>query len=101
MVLLLTTHQSLVVFYKVVYFIRNHTLYLLYINDLPEVVDSLIKIFADDTKSYDKVDHHKLQECEMAQRVDFLIVKNVSVSTLEKTIRIPYTKYNKGRCSGE
>ena len=43
------------------------TLFIYYINDLPEVVDSLIKIFADDTKSYDKVesvdDNHKLQKC--------------------------------------
>ena len=43
------------------------TLFIYYINDLPEVVDSLIKIFADDTKSYDKVesvnDHQKLQVC--------------------------------------
>ena len=41
------------------------TLFIYYINDLPEVVDTLLKIFADDTKSYDKAetqdDHDKLQ----------------------------------------
>ena len=32
------------------------TLFIYYINDLPEVVDTLLKIFADDTKSYDKAE---------------------------------------------
>ena len=31
------------------------TLFLIYINDLPEVVDSVIKLFADDTKLYNRV----------------------------------------------
>ena len=29
-------------------------LFILYINDLPEVVNSIVKIFADDTKIYNK-----------------------------------------------
>ena len=33
-------------------------LFILYINDLPSVVDSSIKIFADDTKIYGKVSHN-------------------------------------------
>ena len=41
------------------------TLFIYYINDLPDVVDTLLKIFADDTKSYDKAeteeDRTKLQ----------------------------------------
>ena len=43
------------------------TLFIYYINDLPDVVDTLLRIFADDTKSWNtiesKVDQKTLQTC--------------------------------------
>ena len=33
------------------------TLFIYYINDLPDVVNTLLRIFADDTKSYDKIEN--------------------------------------------
>ena len=44
--------------------VLGHTLFLIYINDLHEVAEKVVQIFADDTKTYNvvNVDHEKLNK---------------------------------------
>ena len=48
------------------------TLFIYYINDLPDVVNTLLYIFADDTKSYDKSENED-DQLKLQKSVDNLI----------------------------
>ena len=48
------------------------TLFIYYINDLPDVVDTLLRIFADDTKSYDKIENTE-DQVKLQNSIDNLV----------------------------
>ena len=46
------------------------TLFLVYVNDIPEAVESMVKLFADDTKLYKKIDSESDREIIQSDKLD-------------------------------